>query len=257
MPSEPDRTPQEWRELLRTTYDYPEETTLGRRKERRRARRTHRQAARKATADSIRRQRRKEPITAGGAVLVVAVVLALGLSARLGTDWIRGEQSTPTAAKKPSAPPATDDAKPPGITGAAPALSPSESPSVDLSAPDTVAGEFVRQYLTRDPVKDQTHKAAVRRAAPWSTRALAANLEAHEDPAFGRLVSRGGVSRIAALKVEPADRTLPPDTPLRVWRTVTATVDVHGYTDYTESTVIQTEVTRTDGGWRVSGILGV
>nr|AAS45795.1 SLV.12 [Streptomyces lavendulae] len=160
-----------------------------------------------------------------------------------------------TAAPAPAGTTGTDDAKPSGPASAPASASPSAA--VDLSAPDKVAESFARQYLARNPPKDQTHRAAVGRAAPWATRSLTANLEANSDPAFDKLVSRGGVSAVSAVKVEPAGGKLPPDTPLRVWRTVTATVDVQGYTNTTETTVIQTEVTHTESGWRVSGILGV
>jgi hypothetical protein len=67
----------------------------------------------------------------------------------------------------------------------------------------------------------------------------------------------GGVSAVGAVTVKPAGGKLPPDTPLRVWRTVTATVKVDGYTKYTEKTVIQTELTNTGDGWLVSRVVGV
>ncbi|MGW2672364.1 hypothetical protein ACWC5F_30475 [Streptomyces sp. NPDC001272] len=259
MPKDEDRTAQEWRELLRTSYDYPEETKEGRRKERRRARRAHRRSEREHTAEWIRQRRRREPITIGGAALVVAALLALGACARFGPDWIKGGSSSTGASRVTAAPDPVkrtgDDAKPSGPAPAPTSASPSTA--VDLSVPDKVAEAFVRQYLTRNPPKDQTHRAAVDRAAPWATRSLTANLEANTDPAFDKLVSRGGVSKVSAVTVAPAGGTLPPDSPLRVWRTVTATVDVQGYTNSTETTVIQAEVTHTESGWRVSGILGV
>lgn len=259
MSDDRDRSPQEWRELLRSSYDYPEEVKQGRRKERRRARREHRQGDRRRTAEQIRQQRRREPITVVGAGVIVAVLLLMGACARFGPDWIRGSSAPPkpTATQSTAPPTVAGDAKPADPATTAPTASASPSPSADLSDPGRVAEAFVRQYLSRNPPKDETHRAAVLRAAPWATRALAANLEENADPAFDKLVSRGGVSRVSAVKVEPAGGKLPPDTPLRVWRTVTATVDVEGYTNYTETTAIQAEVTRTDDGWRVSAILGV
>ncbi|MGW6569960.1 hypothetical protein [Streptomyces sp. NPDC054975] len=251
------RTPQEWRELLRTTYDYPEEVNEGRRRQRRRARRAYRQSERRRTAEWISRERRREPITAAGALLVVAVVLAMGLLARFGPDWIRGERDSgagKVTATQPAASP-SDDGKP----GAAspPPASPSPSVSADLSDPEKVAEQFVRHYLTRTPPGDQDHTAAVLRAQPWATPGLVENLANHDDPAFDRLVSRGGVSTVSTVKVEPAGQSLPVDTPVRVWRKVTAKVDVEGYTNYSETTTLETELTNTGAGWRVSRILGV
>ncbi|WP_432017660.1 hypothetical protein [Streptomyces hydrogenans] len=255
------KTPQEWRELLRTTYDYPEEVNEGRRAKRRRARRAYRQSERRRTAEWISRERRREPITAAGALLVVVVILAMGALARFGPDWIRGERdggAGKVTATQPAASP-SDDGKPGAGSGAdsPPPASPSPSVAVDLSNSEKVAEQFVRHYLTRNPPEDQDHTAAVLRAQPWATPGLVENLANHSDPAFAKLVSHGGVSTVSTVKVEPADQGLPVDTPVRVWRKVTAKVDVQGYTDYSETTTLQTELTSTGAGWRVSRILGV
>jgi hypothetical protein len=42
-----------------------------------------------------------------------------------------------------------------------------------------------------------------------------------------------------------------------VWRTTRATVDVEGYTAYSEVTTLHMEVVTTETGWRVSRILGL
>ncbi|MFJ5099250.1 hypothetical protein [Streptomyces sp. NPDC088557] len=256
MPDE-DRTPQQFRELLRAGYDYPDdiENTPGRRR-RRRARRAHRQAERARTTQWIAQERRREPIGARAALLVVAVLLGVGALARFGPAWITGGE--PTAARPPAAPGAPaatgpgPDGKPP-----APGTPTAPAPSADLSDPERVAEQFVRHYLTRNPPQDGDHTAAVRRAEPWATAALTENLAGNNDPAFDRLVSRGGVSAVTAVTVTPAGRQLPVDTPLRMWRTVKATVDVVGYTAYTETSTLQVELTTTGTGWQVSRLLGV
>ncbi|WP_411078261.1 hypothetical protein [Streptomyces sp. cmx-10-25] len=262
MPHDDDggeRSPQQWRDLLSTGYDYPEETEEGRRGRRRRARRAYRKSERGRTKEWIEQERRREPIGARAALAVVLVLLAVGVLARVGPGWLTGRgapaSSVATAPSPtvPGTPPASDggDDKP------APTVSSSPSASADLSAPDSVAEEFVRHYLTRNPPEDQDHTAAVERAAPWATEALTVNLARSDDPAWGRLVSRGGVSTVSAVTVKPAGQQLPVDTPLRVWRTVTAKVDVVGYTTYTETTTLQVEVINDGENWRVSRILGV
>ncbi|MGO4754870.1 hypothetical protein AB4212_40785, partial [Streptomyces sp. 2MCAF27] len=76
-----ERTPQEWREILRG-FQYPEESHTGRRRDRRRAKRAHREAARRQTIDWIKDERRREPIRPTAALIIVALVLAFGAGAR-------------------------------------------------------------------------------------------------------------------------------------------------------------------------------
>ncbi|MFJ3481689.1 hypothetical protein [Streptomyces microflavus] len=258
MPEE-EKTPEQWRELLRATYDYPDEIQDAPRRRRRRLRRAHRHAERERTTEWIREQRRREPTTPAVALVVVAVVLVAGVLARFGPDWFSSDdRAGNVTASAPPSPTGDQDAKPAGTASADPPAAASPSPSaVDLSDADTVAEQFTRHYLTRNPPVDNDHTAAVRRAAPWAMPALVENLANSTDPAWGKLVSQGGVSTVSAVAVKPAGDDLPPDTPLRVWRTVTATVDVAGYTDNTQKTTLQTELTNTGDGWRVSRILGV
>ncbi|MFF2308518.1 hypothetical protein ACFVVP_39215 [Streptomyces sp. NPDC058128] len=90
------------------------------------------------------------------------------------------------------------------------------------------------------------------------TASLVENLTASSDPAWDRLVSRGGVSTVRTVKVEPAGAGLPVDTPLRVWRKTTTTVDIEGYTNYTETPTLQVELMLTDTDeWRITRILGL
>ncbi|MFD7978765.1 hypothetical protein [Streptomyces sp. NPDC059071] len=249
------RTPQEFRELLKGGYDYPAEVDAERGRRRRRARRAYRRSERQRTTAWIEQERRREPISARAALLVVAVLLGVGALARFGPDSVTGrDHGADKVAPAPSASTTGADDKP-SATASAP--SPSPSAPVDLSDPNLVAEQFTRHYLTRNPPVDQDHTAAVRRAAPWATEALVENLAGNDDPAFGRLVSRGGVATVDTVTVGPASDKLPPDTPLRVWRIVTAKVDVVGYTTYTETTTLQIELTNTGAGWRVARILGV
>ncbi|MFE7412715.1 hypothetical protein [Streptomyces laurentii] len=256
MPDNHPEDPQHFRDLLRARYDYPDDIEDERGRRRRRARRGYRRAERARAAQWIAQERRREPIAARAALAVVVLLLGAGVLARVGPDWLSSRHDQPGRASAPATPqPTTADDKP--APSSAPP-SPTASPSPDLSEPDTVAEQFVRHYLTRNPPADQDHTAAVRRAAPWATEALTGNLTGNDDPAFGRLVAQGGVSTVSAVTVRPGGDQLPADTPLRVWRTVTATVDVVGYTRYTEKTTLHTELTTTGaGGWKVARVLGV
>ncbi|MCY1649208.1 hypothetical protein OVA19_00025 [Streptomyces sp. SL203] len=263
MPKKDDeRTPQEWREFLATAR-YPEEVTTGRRRGRRQRKREHREAVRRNTREWVREERRRDPIRPAGAVIILAVILGLGVGARwlwpglLGAERDGAAQVTNSASPTPGA----QDDKPAASSSAAssPSSSPSESaPAVDLSDPETVAEEAVRLYLTRNPPQDEEHTAPVLRAAPYMAPSLVENLTSHSDPAWDKLVSRGGVSSVSSVKVAPAKNDLPADSPIRVWRETTAKVDVEGYTNYSETVVYQVELTNSSGdGWHVSRILGL
>jgi len=249
-----ERTPEEWRALLRDNLSYPEEVKAGARRERRQAKKQHRDDARRNTTEWIRQERQRDPIRPVGALLIVVLILGLGLAAR----WL-GSGSTTAHAK--AAPAATATAAAPTVPTAAATASPTSAPSssapVDLTDPNHVAQEAVQLYLTRNPVLDQDHTASVERAAPYLEPDLEQNLSAHTDTAWEKLVADGGVATVTAVKVGPAAAGLPVDTPLRVWRQVTATVVVKGYSNYTSATVLQVEVTNDGGQWHVSRILGL
>ncbi|MGW3377413.1 hypothetical protein [Streptomyces hydrogenans] len=256
--SDDERTPEEWRELLKATYDYPEETDDGSRRQRRRARKAWRKTERARTTAWIAQERRREPTTARAAFVVVAALLAVGVLTRVGPDWLstRADPPKATAQPNPTAAPSGDD-KPPAPTSTSPTAAPSSADAVDLTDPNAVAEQFIRHYLTRNPPEDGDHRASVRRAAPWATPALSENLAAHEDRAFAVLVSRGGVATVRKVTIGPTPQGLPADTPLRVWRAVTATVDVAGYTNYTDTVSLKAEITDTGRGWRVARLLGL
>lgn len=256
-----DRTPQEWRDVL-AGFDYPEDVkrTKGLRA-RRRAKAGHREETRRQTAEWVREQRRRDPIRPAGAAIILVLILALGAGARWVWPGLLGESHDQGSRATATAPPAQDD-KPadsvsPSSSSAEPSTASPTAPAVDLGDPRTVAEEAVRLYLTRNPPQDETHTAAVLRAAPYMTRALTENLSAHSDPAWNRLVSRGGVATVGTVKVQPAGNDLPADSPIRVWRTVTATVNVEGYTTYKETPVLQLELMLSGDEWRVTRILGL
>ncbi|MET9183257.1 hypothetical protein ABZX88_34360 [Kitasatospora aureofaciens] len=256
MSADRERTPDEWREILARGLDMPEEAHTGSRRERRAARAEHRRDNKRQTKEWIEDQRRRDKVNPTGAILAVVLILGLGIGARL--LWPSGGEHQ-AAGPAPAASAATSlshDDQPPTATATAPDT---PEPTHDRTNPETVAENAVRLYLTRDTVKDQDHKESIERAAPYLTPALVANLEGHSDPGFTKLVSQGAASaKVTAVTLAPADPNLPPDTPLRIWRKVTATVTVTGYDTTTQTTVLQAEVTLTDGGqWRVSAILGL
>lgn len=253
--SKDERSPQEWRELLRNA-NYPEEIrrTKGRRA-RRQARREHTQEVRRQTIEYVRAERRREPIRPAAAVITIAVILALGVGARfLWPNFVGDGGGRATVIASPT--PTGKDDEPGTGTDTSPPPSPSSS-SADRSDPEHVAKETVRIYLTRNPPKDKEHSASALRAEPYMTPALVKNLASSSDPAWDKLVSRGDVTTVRSVEANPAGDELPTDSPLRVWRKIVARVHVVGYETFDETTSLRAEVTKTDDGWRVSRILGL
>ncbi|MEU9279517.1 hypothetical protein [Streptomyces sp. NPDC048341] len=260
MAKKDERTPQDYREIL-ASFQYPDEVkrTKGMRN-RRAAKREHREDVRRNSKEWVREQRRREPIRPAAALIVIVAVLAAGVGARYLWPGLLGasDHQAPNAAATGTPTPGAQDGAPassPSSSSVAPSSSPSAA--VDLSDPDHVAQEALRLYLTRNPPQDGDHTASVTRAAPYMTPALVENLASQDDPSWEKLVSRGGVATVSTIKAGPADSKLPVDTPVRVWRKVTAKVDVEGYTDYSENTVVQAELTNSGDGWHVSRIVGL
>ncbi|MFD9819066.1 hypothetical protein [Streptomyces violascens] len=254
-----ERTPQEWREILKS-WNYPEEIRKSGWRGRRRRKREHREDVRRQTKEWVKAERRRDPIRPAGALIIVALILGIGLGARFLWPDLRGAgHDRPKAAATVSAAPAAGDNKAsaqPSSGSSSP--SPSPSAAVDLSNATTVAEQMVRAYLTRNPPADGDHGASVLRAAPYMTPGLTENLASSNDPGWDRLVSNGGVATVGAVKVGPADTGLPTDSPLRVWRKVEATVNVEGYKKYSEQTTLQLELSNSTGtAWHVSRILGL
>ncbi|MEV4506050.1 hypothetical protein [Streptomyces klenkii] len=255
---------QEWRELLKARYDYPDEAKDGTIRQRRRARKAYRRRDRERRQEWIREERQKEPVTAGGALLLVVLLLLVGLGVKW---WSSGSSSAgaqsssrpaPSHSALQSASPTVAPAAPKPSTPPSPPASLSENSTPDVRQAESVVDQWVRQYLTRNPPVDETHEGPVRRAAPWASSALTDNLLHHTDPAWDILVSRGGIATVTDVKITPAGGDLPPDNPLRVWRNAAAEIKVHGYTDYTETRTLRTEVMLSgDGKWQITRVLGL
>ncbi|MFD8025788.1 hypothetical protein ACFV6G_35915 [Streptomyces lavendulae] len=237
---DPDGPDPDWRALLAALPDGDDDPPPG--TSRRRWRQTRRRAARQRRADTITAVRAR-PVHPAALLLVLLLVLALGVLARCD-----------------SRPQPGDDRPPAAVPSAAPTAAPAPVPVPTVPAdtgPDSIAAEWVRAYLSRDPVADQSHRPSVRRAASWAVPELTQSLIRQAPPGWGRQVSRGEATRVTATAVRPAGDDLPPDSPAQVWRAVTATVQATGYETATRAEVLRVEIMRTTAGWRVSRALGV
>ncbi|WP_432094908.1 hypothetical protein [Streptomyces sp. bgisy100] len=264
-PREPDHakpkpsTPEDWRELLKAQYDYPEDLTGpdSGRKARKAARKGWRAADREARRQYVRDLREREPATPGGIIVIVVALLVVGgLASQVFPGSGYDDRTTVSTGGAPK-PPAPGDDGPAGAPDSpTPSASQSSTEAVDRQNPDRVAEAYLKAFLTRDPVEDQGHEASVRRASPWMTSALRDNLVEHPDPAYTKLVILGGVATVKHVTVEKAGTDLPGDIPkARVYRAATSRIAVKA-----EKTTIQTrelhlEMLYRDHGWVVSRIL--
>jgi hypothetical protein len=252
-PGDSDQAPEQRRRSGR--YDYPDEIRHGPRRGRRAAKRAYRAAERARTAEAFNAER-----TAAGPVRALAGIAALAILA--GAAWLFGravDHSAPDPAAAAAATSATPTAAPAApATPSGPPTPDSSLARADRTGPERVAGDWVRAYLTRDPLADQSHTAAVDRAAPWAVAALTANLAAYPDPAFDRLVSLGATATVTAVDVGRPAQGLPADTPLRVWRQAVAQITLASdERTSTETRTVQVELVSGNGGWLVSRVLGV
>ncbi|MER7112256.1 hypothetical protein [Streptomyces sp. NPDC000229] len=251
-------SPEDWRELLRTQYDYPDDLVPegSGRKARRRAKKEWREADRESRKAYVRGLREREPASPGGIIVLLVALLVIGGVA----SWLFPKYSQDDAkpADHVQASP-TANAGAGSSSGAAgqPAASASPSgPAVDLSEPDGVSAAFIKAYLTRDPVKDQGPQASVERAEPWMTKSLRENLVAHPDPDYQRLVIRGGVATVGKVEVAEAGDELPVDIPkVRAFREVRASITVKEWETETEVRTLHLELVYTKQGWLVARIL--
>ncbi|MFD6879708.1 MULTISPECIES: hypothetical protein [unclassified Streptomyces] len=190
---------------------------------------------------------RGRPLSPLVLLLVVAVLLVLGLLSRCGSpgpgDDARPATTTPAVPSAPAALPA-----PPA---------PEPAPD-DTTGPDSVAGAWVRAYLSRDPLVDGSHRPSVERAAAWATADLTRSLLRSPAPGWGRQVSRGETTTVESVAVRPGGPDLPPDNAAQVWRTAEAQVSARGYAPAARrAETLQVEVMLTTVGWRVSRVVGV
>lgn len=220
-------TSTEWRDLLRR-QELPDELASLPRRKRRRAAKRWRSARREEREQAVKSARRRPPVTLAVPVLALLIALAVGISALVWPD----DDGPSTVKHQPS------QTAPPPEPSEAP-VAPTTAPSATFVNPDQVAEKFVTAYTTRLPYQDGSHEAAVKRAAPYASSPLVANLKRHGDKDFDHLVAAQAVeARPTKTEIgQPSGKQRPaPDTSVRIYRRATVTVAVKG-TDPTPTPV--------------------
>jgi hypothetical protein len=237
--------PDGWRDVLNPDYDYPEEMdTLGRR-DRHKAKRDWRREDHAERMAWIRDQRRSEPASPAGLIAVVLllalIVLGLGGGLRRLVSGDEAAGPAPVAGQTTNAGEPTDPTTEPGSTaGSEPA--PSDTPSPPESLPTTtqrpgatsvtaanqVVASWARVFYTRTPALE-TYEDLVERAAQYTTDEVATSFTTAGDSTYDALAADGGRSRVVSAPVSaPRPGTAPVDTPTRITRVVTISIDVTG-----------------------------
>lgn len=235
--------PANWRDMVRADYDYPEEMDDLNRRERRRAKRTWRRDDQAQRVAWLRQQRQAEPaspVTVIVAVLILAIVV-LGLGGGL-PRLLRGEERSrggdvgvlspsqaPEQAQSPAAPESTTTPSSPAtLQNSTPPILTERPPAAATAAATTTVNAWARVFYTRDP-SAETYADLVDKTAPYITTELGDSLETEGDSTYDALKSDGGRSTVVNVKVEmPRPDTAPVDTPTRLSRLVSITIDVTG-----------------------------
>lgn len=240
--------PAGWRDVLTPDYEYPEELDgLGRRA-RRKAKRDWRREDHVERMAWLRDQRRSEPATPAGLIAVVLllaiIVLGLGggLQRLLNGDEAAGEpvagQTTNTdqPTDQPTGPDSTTSSEPSSSVSPSPSPSPVGSlpiaterpPANALTSANQVVASWARVFYTRTPALE-TYADLVERAAQYTTDEVATSFTAAGDSTYEALAADGGRSRVVSAPVSaPRPGTAPVDTPTRITRLVTISIDVTG-----------------------------
>lgn len=266
--------PDDWRDLLDTKYDYPDEllTEDLSRKQRRRGKKQWRKEDRAQRAAWIRDARRDQEPTSPAVILVAVVVLVLVV---LGASyavpkWFTGDNGEEgVTLLKPTEPAAG------GITNRSPApspaptkspastssLAPTFTPTIPAQLTPSTAGDMLldwtREFYTRRPAQE-TYTELVNRLSPYLTDGVAETLKEAGDPTYDALGDSGGASRVGevAITYPPKNGGAPADTPTRVTRRVIAQIIISGREPARFDLRALVTVVPDRGTWRVSAIAG-
>jgi len=190
----------------------------------------------------LRQQRQAEP-TSPATVVVAIVILAiivLGLGGGLprllrGDEPARGNVGLLTPSLPPEQPGPSEASRstaeasaPTTVANSTPPILTERPSALATAAAADIIGKWARMFYTRDP-SAETYANLVDKTAPFITTELGESLLAGGDSTYDALKSDGGKSTVGSVKVEmPRPDSAPVDTPTRISRLVSITIDVSG-----------------------------
>jgi hypothetical protein len=236
--------PESWRDVVSPDYSYPEEIDDLRRSERRRAKRTWRRDDQAERTAWLRQQRQAEPtspVTVIVAVVILAIVV-LGLGGGL-PRLLRGDESSgkdvglltpslpptqPGQSETTSAPTAPTSTLVPSSAISTPPVLTERPSGVATTAAVDVVTRWARTFYTRDPASE-TYGDLVAKTDSLVSGEVADSLTAAGDSTYDALKADGGKSVVTSVVVTtPKQDSAPVDTPTRISRLVTVTIDISG-----------------------------
>ncbi|WBQ02906.1 hypothetical protein [Kribbella sp. CA-293567] len=263
--------PDGWRDVVRPDYSYPDEIDDLRRRDRRQAKRSWRRDDYAERMAWLRQQRQSEPtspVTVVVAVLILAIVV-LGFGGGLPRLLGRDEPADKNVGLlTPSLPP-----EQPGASEPVPTAEPSSvvSPTSSISTPPVlterptalattavvdVVTKWARMFYTRDP-SAETYSELVAKTGPFITDQVGDSLVANEDSTYEALKTDSGKSIVASVTVTtPKPDSAPVDTPTRISRLVTVTIDITGKRPDRIVLPLVVTLVPEDAAWVVSDLNG-
>jgi len=263
-PEEPDS----WRDVIRSDYRYPDDLDELDRRSRRRAKKSWRRDDYAQRTAWLRRQRQAEPtspIAVAAAVLLLAIVV-LGLGGGLprlfgGNEPDRGNVGMLTPSTSQPAQPTTGETNAPTRSvGTAPVIAPpplTQRPSAGATAAaaETARG-WAQTFYTRNPASE-TYDALVTKASEFTTGDVSDSLRQAGDSTYEALKANQGTSRVVGVAVQlPKADSAPVDTPTRISRLVTITIDVSGKRPQQIVLPLLLTLAADGPGWVISDING-
>jgi hypothetical protein len=266
------QTPDGWRSLMSTDYDYPEEVDELSGRERRRAKKNWRRDDHAQRMAWLRSQRQAEP-TSPAVIVALVVLLAIvilglggGLPRLLGGKG--SDDGAPIGLLTPGRsvvlPTAPSNSQPGDETSAVatPTLTTpppqTQRPSAESTALATdVVGAWARAFYTRDPAAE-SYAALVSRCAKYMTQEVAASFTSAGDPTYDALKNDGGKSTVISAPVGAprANADAPVDTPGRITRFVKVTIDVTGKHAQRFDVPLLVTLVNQNGQWVISEVSG-
>lgn len=269
-PVESPDSPSGWADFVRADYEYPDDFKDLSRRERRKAMRSWRSDDHAKRTAWLRDRRQAEPgspVAAVVAVLLLAIIV-LGIGGGLPKLLGRDDPDEPAVGLLTPAVPLTSE-EPPDLGGSPTTPSTSQSSSIPLppvvtSGPSgdavTVASHVVNlwahAFYTRNPAAE-TYEALVDKVATYQTAEVSDSLKSSGDPTYEALRADGGKSVVVAAPVTPPrEGSAPVDTPTRISRLVTVTIDITGKTKDRIKLPLLVTLVPYEGKWLISEING-
>jgi hypothetical protein len=260
--------PENWRDLVRTDYEYPSDfDELGRR-ERRRAKKDWRREDQGQRMAWLREQRGAEPASPLSVLVIVLLlgVIILGIGGGLPKILGHGEAKEqpvglltpagplplPTGAESASA--ATSSVPQPADT-TPPPVTVRPNPAATRNA-DDVVGKWARQFYTRNPA-NRAYTDFVNDAAQYMTDDLAASFIAQGDSTYDALKVQKGTSQVVSANVTaPKPGTAPVDTAGRITRSLVVVIDISGTKPARITVPLMVTLVMQEGSWVISDVDG-